>query len=31
MNDINYFDCYNHDEMKKIIPISSLKMFEEKI
>ena len=28
MTDINYFDGYDHNEMKKIIPISSLRMFD---
>ena len=28
MTDINYFDGYNHEEMKKTIPMSSLLMFD---
>ena len=28
MTDINYFDGYDHQQMKKIIPISSLRMFD---
>ena len=28
MTDINYFDGYNHNEMKKVIPISSLRIFD---
>ena len=28
MSDINYFDGYNHNEMKKVIPISSLRIFD---
>ena len=28
MTDINYFDGYNHEEMKKTIPLSSLLMFD---
>jgi hypothetical protein len=28
MTDINYFDGYNHNEMKSLIPISSLRMFD---
>ena len=28
MSDINYFDGYNHEEMKKQIPVSGLKMFD---
>ena len=28
MSDINYFNGYNHAYMKKLIPISSLRMFD---
>ncbi len=28
MTDINYFDGYDHNEMKRQIPISSLRMFD---
>jgi len=28
MTDINYFDGYNHTDMKKLIPLSSLRMFD---